>query len=188
MTNLANLLAPDWGPVAGTATEALGRTKAVADLPPVTRAAVLQQVRQPFRELTELTIGDLLMFGWQQVAAFRTAAAESVRQNTPQPVSLNGLRLPLQYNPGIEVTVSGQRIARLDCALAVELELIAFAGTVVAGRLMTMKCDAFTATASFSILGYPVASRSAPLDLLVELPMPKAGIPLMRNPTQITEP
>jgi hypothetical protein len=188
MTSIANLLAPDWGLIASKTADQLASTRAVADLPPVTRDAVLKQVATPFTELGQLTIGDILLFGWQQVKAFHTAAHESVRLNQPQTVTLRGLQVPVDYHPAIEVTVSGQRIARLDCALAVELELLAFIGTVAAGRLMAVRCDAFTATASFSITGHQVASRTAPLDLLVELPLPKAGIPLMHMPAQITEP
>jgi hypothetical protein len=179
MTTIGDVLAPDLAAIEQQARSALAGTKAIVDLPPLTRQAVFGQVAAPVKQLGRTTIGEAMKFGWTTGRALRAAAQESLRTGEPVDVLLNGLNIPVEYRPELHVIVAGKKIASVPFGLTVEMELLKFAGQVTKGRLVRMHAEVFQVGVSVSVATKAVAGRKVPLQLQVELPMPTDGIPLV---------
>lgn len=178
MTTVGALLQPDSESIAHQAANLLGTGRAAVRLPP---ADLYGQVRAGFTALHDIRIGDVLQLAWQTSRTLREAAKQSVRTRTPQPVHLNGYAVPCDYAPELELLVNQKRVAVIHFGLRVTLELFNFTGTVHNGRLVRLHSDVFDVTAALSAEGHLLAQRTTHLDLAVELPVPAAGIPLLRG-------
>jgi hypothetical protein len=181
MTTAAALLADDLHTITTGLTRAAGATKAVVRLPPLTRQQVLGQLGSAVTELHRITIADALTTAWQVSRTLSRAGHESLRTGRPQPVHLNGMAIPVEYAPTLEVIVNGHRIATVETAIQLSLELFNFDGAVSNGHLVELRSDTFDVAVGFSVQGQVLAQRTTRLNLAVEMPLPTGGIPVVKG-------
>jgi hypothetical protein len=181
MTTVGAILGRDLFAVGARAAEVVGGTRGVLSLPPLTRETVLSQVRSGLAPLAEITVGDVLKVAWGASRTLVKAGNESLRTDQPQTVHLEGYAVPVDYEPRLDVTVENVLVATVHFRLRLDVEAFHLDGVVEHGRLTSLACEALTVTASVSIEGRQLAERTVPVDLRVELPMPAAGIPVVRE-------
>jgi uncharacterized protein with PIN domain len=170
------------GPVDATLGSALRGLSAAA------RETATREIATAGAGLLELDLGGLLVTGWQRYRALveaghRTAAAPG-RQEI---VEIITQRIGASANPHVDLFINDVRVATIHFGLGLEFQVRALTAVVRWGRIVALESGRCKVTASLSIEGVEVASRSAESDLrlLVHL---GAGIPLVPEAPNVPPP
>jgi hypothetical protein len=180
MTTVADILRDDLARIGARAADHVGGTRGVVALPPLTRETVLSQVRTGLAPLSEITVGDVVKVAWGACRTLHQAGRESLAKNAAQPVHLDGYSVPIDYEPRLDITVEDIQVATVHFRLRVTVEMFRLDGSLERGRLVNLACEALQVTATVDVEGHQVAERKVPLDLRIELPLPAAGLPVVR--------
>ncbi|GAB3978289.1 hypothetical protein GCM10029978_070600 [Actinoallomurus acanthiterrae] len=170
----------------GPADATLG--SALRGLSAAVRETATREIATVGAGLLELDLGGLLVTGWQRYRALveaghRTAAAPG-RQEI---VDILTHRIGVSANPHVDLLVNDVRVATIHFGLGLEFQVRALTAVVRAGRIVALESGRCKVTASLSIEGVEVASRSAESDLRLLVHV-GAGIPLVPEAPDVNAP
>ncbi len=170
---------PDLTPAPTTGLEHL--TKAASE-------GVRGQAATVLAGMLELELADLLLAGWRRYDAL-TRAAESTldKPHSSVVVDLATHRVTVTHEPRVDISIDGLPVAHVDAELTIVFDITGMAATVRGGALVDIQGGACTITATLSVEGVEVASRSTTVAPMVVIPL-REGLPLVDGSRTIVLP
>jgi hypothetical protein len=166
----------------GLAANAADLGKVTAQLSVPAQQELRQQIASTIAGLLDLDLGRLIVNGWRNYLGL-TAAAKSTlaTPGTTKTVDLAAHRIRSTYRPHIDVFIDGVRVARIEIALNVTLDITFAVAVVQDGRLMGIRggqCD-IQAVMAIEDIAFPPRHQQIELWYWRSL---GAGIPLCAPP------
>lgn len=148
--------------VTASACRALGR------LSPAGREVAGDRLAQALDALLDVDLEQVLVHAWRTHGDLVAAARRSLQPpGAPEVVDLAAQRVVWTSEPSVELLLDDVPVCEVHVLLTVELLLEAVVATVADGRLRALALGDCRATASLSVEGRELASRS---DVLLPLP------------------
>jgi hypothetical protein len=173
MTTAGQILHDDLNAITLSLAGTAAATTAVLNLP---RADVLGQVRSSLNELHQITVEDVLTKVWQISSTLNRAGRKSLKTGQPQPVHINGLEVPIEYQAKLQILINQQPRATIPVVITLTLKLFNFNGVVANGNLVQLSSKTFDIAVAFAAAGRTLADRTSHLNLSLEMPLPVGGV------------
>jgi hypothetical protein len=155
----------------------LGR--ALDDLPKATREAAVREATTQAAQLLDVDLIGLLVAGWRAHHDLAAAARQTLA--TPgctELVDLATHQITVSQEPSVTILVDGRRVATLQLGLSVVFDVSALGVKISAGRLVGLHSGRCDITATLTLQGTTVITRSAHLELPGVIPL-SPGIRLL---------
>jgi hypothetical protein len=155
---------------------------AMLALPPFTQAVVARQVTAALEKVRDISMSDVLQRAWSVSRSLQRAGRESLTTGQRQTVHIEGFTVPVDYEAVLRIVIGEQRID-VALRLTVAVELAHTTAAVERGRLVWVNSEAFTVRLSCSVADLPAKDLGeARLNLALEVPLPRDGLPLVAVP------
>jgi hypothetical protein len=177
MTTAGQILHDDLDAIARSLAGTVAASTAVLSLPP---ADALGKVRSSLNQLHQITVGDVLTKVWEVSSTLNRAGRKSLKTGQPQPVHINGLEIPIEYEAELQILINQVQEAAIPVVIGLTLKLFNFDGVVANGNLVQLRSEAFDVTVALSALGRTL-DRTSHLNLSLEMPLPVGGVPVVRD-------
>ncbi|MGH2659605.1 MAG: hypothetical protein ACRDHS_08055 [Actinomycetota bacterium] len=149
--------------------------------------AARDEVARVTAGLLDLDLVDVLVGGWRKYGALAEAARRSL--NSPgaeEVVDLAVHRITSTHRPRIDLMVDGVKVAEVDFAIDLTIDLHAVRAVLVGGRLIALRSGRADLHAELTCEGVSVASATRQVELPVIVPL-GSGVTLT-EPTVILPP
>jgi len=139
---------------------------ALDSLPPLTRAAAVDQVTTAAAGLLDINLADLVAAGWQKHADLTAAARRTLAApGSTDLVDLASHRVSTAQEPYVTVLVDGHRVATIRFGLSLAFEISALLAEIKAGKLVALHSGRCVVTGTLAIQDINVVTRQARIDL-----------------------
>lgn len=139
---------------------------ALDSLPPLTRAAAVDQVTMAAAGLLDINLADLVAAGWQKHADLTAAARRTLAApGSTDLVDLASHRVSTAQEPYVTVLVDGHRVATIRFGLSLAFEISALLAEIKAGKLVALHSGRCVVTGTLAIQDINVVTRQARIDL-----------------------
>lgn len=139
---------------------------ALDSLPPLTRAAAVDQVTMAAAGLLDINLADLVAAGWQKHADLTAAARRTLAApGSTDLVDLASHRISTAQEPYVTVLVDGHRVATIRFGLSLAFEISALLAEIKAGKLVALHSGRCVVTGTLAIQDINVVTRQARIDL-----------------------
>jgi len=139
---------------------------ALDSLPPLTRAAAVDQVTTAAAGLLDINLADLVAAGWQKHADLTAAARRTLAApGSTDLVDLASHRISTAQEPYVTVLVDGHRVATIRFGLSLAFEISALLAEIKAGKLVALHSGRCVVTGTLAIQDINVVTRQARIDL-----------------------
>ena len=139
---------------------------ALDSLPPLTRAAAVDQVTTAAAGLLDINLADLVAAGWQKHADLTAAARRTLAApGSTDLVDLASHRISTAQEPYVTVLVDGHRVATIRFGLSLAFEIGALLAEIKAGKLVALRSGRCVVTGTLAIQDINVVTRQARIDL-----------------------
>ena len=139
---------------------------ALDSLPPLTRAAAVDQVTTAAAGLLDINLADLVAAGWQKHADLTAAARRTLAAlGSTDLVDLASHRVSAAQEPYVTILVDGHRVATVRFGLSLAFEISALLAEIRAGRLVALRSGRCAVIGALAIQGINVVTRQAHIDL-----------------------
>ena len=139
---------------------------ALDSLPPLTRAAAVDQVTMAAAGLLDINLADLVAAGWQKHADLTAAARRTLAApGSTDLVDLASHRVSTAQEPYVTVLVDGHRVATIRFGLSLAFEISALLAEIKAGKLVALHSGRCVVTGTLAIQDINVLTRQARIDL-----------------------
>ena len=139
---------------------------ALDSLPPLTRAAAVDQITTAAAGLLDINLADLVAAGWQKHADLTAAARRTLAApGSTDLVDLASHRVSTAQEPYVTVLVDGHRVATIRFGLSLAFEISALLAEIKAGKLVALHSGRCVVTGTLAIQDINVVTRQARIDL-----------------------
>ena len=139
---------------------------ALDSLPPLTRAAAVDQITTAAAGLLDINLADLVAAGWQKHADLTAAARRTLAApGSTDLVDLASHRISTAQEPYVTVLVDGHRVATIRFGLSLAFEISALLAEIKAGKLVALHSGRCVVTGTLAIQDINVVTRQARIDL-----------------------
>ena len=139
---------------------------ALDSLPPLTRAAAVDQVTTAAAGLLDINLADLVAAGWQKHADLTAAARRTLAApGSTDLVDLASHRVSTAQEPYVTVLVDGHRVATIRFGLSLAFEISALLAEIKTGKLVALHSGRCVVTGTLAIQDINVVTRQARIDL-----------------------
>ena len=139
---------------------------ALDSLPPLTRAAAVDQVTTAAAGLLDINLADLVAAGWQKHADLTAAARRTLAApGSTDLVDLASHRVSTAQEPYVTVLVDGHCVATIRFGLSLAFEISALLAEIKAGKLVALHSGRCVVTGTLAIQDINVVTRQARIDL-----------------------
>jgi hypothetical protein len=130
-----------------------------------THLVLVRDLGRALAGLLEVDVADLLVAGWHRHRAFRRVALASAgTPGSTRLVELSEHRIVSVHEPSVELQVDGRRITTVRFELRVTVEVGGLVAAVRDARLVEIRAGTAEVTATLSVAGVEVASRTGRVD------------------------
>jgi hypothetical protein len=125
-------------------------------------AATVGAVRSDFLDalhaLLEVSLGDILVAGWQAHSALKAAAERTLQTGVAETVELVRHRIEHEASPYVQVLRDGVEVGRVTFTVTVDIEVSVVSARVQTARLVALHSGDATLTISLAFAGRTVAA------------------------------
>jgi hypothetical protein len=155
-----------------SATTGANLDRALRHLPQATREAAVREAATTGAALLDVDLTGLLLAAWRTHRKLVGAARSTLAApGSTELVDLTDHQVTTTQQPSVEVLVDGRRVATLHLSLSIVFDVSVLVAGIKAGRLVALHSGRCDVTATLTIQGTDVLTKSAHLDLPGVIPL-----------------
>lgn len=144
-------------------------------------AMTIREVAQVAAKLSDLSIADVIVAGWQKYSVLVEAARRTVlAPGTEELVEIVGHRISGVHQPSIDLIVNGACVMTVHLELELSIDIKAFVAVIRHGRVVAINCGQADIQVKLAIEGATIKKGVTQLNIGLLLPLGN-GIPLLSS-------